>query len=289
MSEKNFNEQVQELREKTEESKRLDNEIKKINEEMKTDEVKEPVKICIGIPHTGLFDWHTTMSLLSLKVPSGYKIVYHLVGSCLVYDAREKIIEFARKEKCKYTLMLDSDMVPPSDMIMKFISLLENKPDIAIVTGMAFKRTPPFQPCFYTKLDYDLQTQRPRLESPVEFPKTGFIALQGCGMSNCMIRTSIFDEIDKFKSKELKGYFFPLPNLGEDLTFCLLARKVGHIILDLSIDVGHISAMPITSDHFKACYEEHKRKNMKTPIFDEEIAEIPNTKVELDAKVGEQK
>lgn len=227
-------------------------------------------KICIGIPHTGTFPWNTTMSLLSLQVPKGWKVIYHLVGSCLIYDAREKIVAFARKEECKYILMLDSDMVPPSDMIVKMVTLMENKKDIAIVTGMAFKRTPPFQPCFYSNLEYNLETQKPRLESPIEFPKKGFLALQGCGMSNCLIRTSTFDEIDKFKSEAIRGYFFPLPNLGEDLTFCLLVRKVGHIVVDLSIDVGHVSALPITSDHFKACFDEYKRKNNGKPLFDEE-------------------
>lgn len=247
--------------------------------ETKPEVVKEPIKICIGIPHTGLFHHQTVFSLLSLKVPSGCQIIYHSIGSCLVYDAREKIIKFARENNCKYVVMLDSDMVPPADMLIKMFLILENKPDVAIITGMAFKRTPPFQPCFYSKMDYNLETQQPKLESPIEFPKEGLMALQGCGMSNCMIRVNTFNEIDKFKGAGIKGYFFPLPNLGEDLTFCLLARKVGHILLDLSIDVGHVSALPITSDHFKACYEEHKRKNMKKPLFDEELKEIPDTKV----------
>lgn len=240
----------------------------RMNEVVTKNEV-EIQKICIGIPHTGLFSWNTTMSLLALQVPQGFSVVYHLVGSCLVYDARERIVEFARKENCKYIVMLDSDMTPPKDMLLKMVGLLEAKEDIAIVSGTIFKRTPPFQPCFYSKLDYDMNTQRPILESPIVFPDKGILPLAGVGMASCMIRTSIFDKIDEAKNQGAGRYFYPLPNLGEDLTFCLVAKKFGHIVCDLSIDVGHVSAMPITKEHFRACYEEHLASNNNKPLFDE--------------------
>jgi len=222
-------------------------------------------KICIGLPHVGMFGWQTTMALLSLKIPSEYSLVYHLVGSCLIYDAREKIVKFARDNNCKYTVMLDSDMVPPSDMLIKMVNTLDDG-KLDLVTGMAFKRTAPFQPCFYTKCDYDLDAQKPYLESPVEFPDKGFIPLAGVGLACCMMRTEIFDCIDQ--KKKDKSYFFPLPNLGEDLTFCLIARKCGiKMAVDLSIDVGHVSNMAITKDHFIACYEEHKKINSSQAMF----------------------
>lgn len=225
-------------------------------------------KICIGLPHTGTFPWQTTMSLLALRVPAGYALVYHAIGSCLVYDAREKIVDFARKNKCKYTVMLDSDMVPPQDMLIKMVSYLEAHQEIDLVSGMAFKRTPPFQPCVYTDLEYNLEEQKPMLTSPVVFPDEGMLPLAGVGMACCMIRTDLFDRIDE--KKKDKKYFFPLPNLGEDLTFCLIARKCGaKMLADLSIDVGHVSAMPITRDHYRACYEEHQARHKDKPIFDE--------------------
>lgn len=228
--------------------------------------------ICIGIPHTGTFPWQTTMSLIGMILPKGYTAVYHLVGSCLIYDAREKIVEFARSKKCKYILMLDSDMVPPKDMLLKMVKCLDEKEkeNVDMVSGTIFKRTPPFQPCFYNKLEYDVENSKPTLESPIEFPDKGYIPLQGVGLAGCLIRTSIFDKIDKARTGKLKDkYFYPLPNLGEDLTFCLIANKFGHILLDLSIDIGHVSAMPITKDHFRSCYEEHKRLHPDKVIFEE--------------------
>lgn len=225
-------------------------------------------KICVGLPHTGTFSWNTTMALLALRAPKGYGMVYHAIGSSLIYDAREKIVEFARNNKCKYVVMLDSDMVPPYDMIMKMVEYLDHNKEIDLVTGTAFKRTPPFQPCFYTKCDYNLENQSAELESPVEFPDSGILPIAGAGMACCCIRTDLFDRIDE--KKKDKKYFFPLPNFGEDLTFCLIARKCGaKMVADLSIDVGHVSAMPITREHFRACYQEHKRNHADKPLFEE--------------------
>ena len=59
-------------------------------------------KICIGIPHTGLFPWQTAFSLLSLKAPHGFEIFYHGIGSCLVYDARDQMVQFAKDKECDY-------------------------------------------------------------------------------------------------------------------------------------------------------------------------------------------
>ena len=226
-------------------------------------EEEKLITVCVGIPHMGLFHWQTVASLLSVKFPKNTKVAYHMIGSSLVYEARESIARYAIKNNYDYTLFLDSDMVPPNDMIPKMLNIFEQKPECGIVTGMAFKRTPPFQPCFYTGLRYDTKTMKPMLTSPIEFGKEGLIELEGCGMACCMIKTSIFSEIKQ-------PWFYPMPNMGEDLTFCLKVNQKGiKIYVDLSIDVGHVSTMPITSDHFNACYQEHKKMNTGKPLFEE--------------------
>ena len=227
-------------------------------------------KICIGLPHTGTFPWNTTMSLLALQVPKGYSLVYHMVGSCLIYDARQQIVNFARKSNCKYTVMFDSDMVIPKDFLIKTVEALDKNDNLHVITGTIFKRTPPFQPCFYSKVEYDVKTNKPVLESPIEFPDSGFLPLGGLGLACCNIKNELFDMIDDKKIEGLKGYFFPLPNMGEDLTFSLIARKCGgNMVCDLSIDVGHVAEMPIHKDHYRSCYEEWKQKNDGSPIFGE--------------------
>ena len=228
--------------------------------------------ICVGIPHTGIFSWNTTSALLGLIIPNGWNVLYHMVGSCLVYDAREKIVQFAKDNKCKYVMMLDSDMTPPKDTLLKMVGLLEDKKEIDIVSGTIFKRTPPFQPCFYSTLEYNFDEQKPYLESPVEFPNEGLLPLAGVGLAGCLIRMSLFDRIDEKKTEKLKSYFFPLPNMGEDLTFCITARKLANckIVCALSINIGHVASMVIEKEHFQACYEEFKSKENGQTLFVDE-------------------
>lgn len=227
-------------------------------------ESKYENKICIGLPHMGSFPWNTTMALLSLRLPAGYKGMYHAIGSSLVYDARDKIVKFARKEKCKYIMMMDSDMVPPIDMLTKMTALLDSHKEIGMVSGMMTRRTPPFQPCVYADLEYNMETLEPKLSAPYVFPDEGIMPIAGMGMACCLIRTEIFDLIDEKRPKNAinrASYFFPLPNLGEDLTFCLLARKCGvRMVCDLSISVGHVSAMPVDREHYRACFNEFEQK-----------------------------
>ena len=218
-------------------------------------------RIVIGIPHTGTFPWQTTMALLGLQIPKGFTVVYHMIGSCLIYEAREKIIKFAEGQKAKYVLMLDSDMVLPNNALGKMVSQLEADKELGMISGMAFKRTPPFQPCFYTKLTYEFDKHKPYLESPVKFPDKGLMEIQGAGLACVLIRLSSLDEVKR-------PLFFPLPNLGEDLTFCLKLRiaKVS-MVVDLSVDVGHVSSMPIAREHFQAVYDEHQRINPDKQIY----------------------
>jgi hypothetical protein len=222
-------------------------------------------KICIGIPHTGIFHWQTLSAVLGLAIPKNYILNHHLVGSCLIYDARENIVKHAKSIGADYLLFMDSDMVPPADMLQKMVFNLESNSDFDAVSGMAFKRTPPFQPCFYTDVGYDTKALQPRLCSPIEWPKNGgLMQIQGCGMACCMLKMDIFDRVGN------GPYFFPLPNLGEDLTFCLKMKSKGmKMYVDLSIDCGHVATMPIQSDHFIACYEERKRLGTDGLMFTE--------------------
>ena len=218
-------------------------------------------KICIGIPHVGMIPAFTHTSVQNLKMPQGYDIIYHYVGSCVVYDARENIINFARGKECDYVLFIDSDMVVQEDTILRMVKIFETS-DAHLVSGMAFKRIPPFQPCWYTKASYDIKTFTPYQESPVEFPDEGIMQVEGVGMACCMIKMSLFDKIEK-------PYFFPLPNAGEDLSFCYKARKAkANMYVDLSINTGHVAQIPIYKEHFRMAYAEHIKNNDGKKIFE---------------------
>ena len=239
----------------------------------------------VGIPHTGTFPWQTTMSLLTLQRPQNTTIKYHLVGSCLVYDARDKIIEYAIKENADWVFFMDSDMVLPNITLARFAGLMLDDEKVEMVSGMAFKRIPPFQPCFYTKARVDKETGKPVLESPIEFPEKGLIKCEGLGMACTYIDMKAIKKIKALQEKEIEAkkargitnpvalkvqYFFPFPGIGEDLSFCIRARQAGvKMYTDMEIDVGHVGHITVSKEHFVQARDMHKQSGSNEPLFKE--------------------
>lgn len=221
----------------------------------------------------GTFPWQTFISFLSLKAPSNTIIKYHLIGSSLIYDARDKIIEFAKTEKADWIMYIDSDMVIPNDALVKFTSAkLDGIDQLEMLSGMCFKRTYPFQPCFYTTARIDKDTKKPVLESPIDFPEKGLIECEGFGMACAFIRMSAIEKIEKTlkeKNQEV-DYFFPFRGIGEDLSFCLRARMAGvRMFTDLSINVGHVATMVVQKEEFISAKQHHMQNNPNQPLFKE--------------------
>ena len=82
------------------------------------------MKILIEIPHTGMFPYQFVNSyplMLATTMKSGIGIEYELRGHSLVYEAREQAAKHFLESDCDYLLFLDSDMVPPADMLVKLI------------------------------------------------------------------------------------------------------------------------------------------------------------------------
>jgi hypothetical protein len=242
------------------------NELNKKQEE-KNNQIKKPEGIgVIGIPHTGTFPWQTTMSLLTLKLPQNFIVKYHLIGSCLVYDAREKIIQFCENENADWLLFLDSDMVIPADALLKFVNCKLDGNKLDVVGGICFKRIPPFQPCFYTKARINPETKKPLLESPIDFPDTGLLEVEGIGMACTFIRKNAWQAMKK-KHEQL---FFPYFGIGEDLSFCIRARMTGiKMFADLSVNVGHIGHVQFDKQHFFMARDEHRKNKPDEPLFRE--------------------
>ena len=99
----------------------------------------------IGLLHTGDVSMDWAMMLSQLQRPAGTAFVSssHWPGDV----GRNWIVENAMRENAEYVLMLDSDVVPPRDAILR---LMAHK--VPIVHGLYYMRTPPFVP-FVMRLD----------------------------------------------------------------------------------------------------------------------------------------
>jgi hypothetical protein len=218
-------------------------------------------KLVVGVPNTGHIDYRTVACLQHFTMPKGYQLSFSYMANSLVYTARETMAEFAIKCEATHLLFIDSDMTPPPDTIVK---MLEAKKDI--ISGMIFKRAYPYQPCFYTECA--VTQAKPEAGRPVKFiphlmgpmepetwPKDGVYEMQGVGTACTMIDVNVFKGLEK-------PWFFPLPDVGEDLSFCIKARKAGFKIwTHFGIDCGHISSFEVT----KAVFEEGYRQWIKDP------------------------
>lgn len=196
----------------------------------------------VGIPVHRSIDYSSFISFMKLFAHRGeHTFDFVCSSSSLIYDLREKMVESFLNSKCDAILFIDSDMTFEPEYIDKLASY-----DLPFVTAMAFKRTPPFQPCFYTKLTYE--NKEPLLEVPIDYSE-GILEIEGAGMACVLIKREVFKQVKK-------PYFFPKPGLGEDLTFCLKLKKAGvKMYCDTTTGFGHLSNFEVTEKSFKEYYQ----------------------------------
>ena len=188
------------------------------------------MKILIEIPHTGMFPYQFVNSyplMLATTMKRGIGIEYELRGHSLVYEAREQAAKYFLESDCDYMLFLDSDMVPPADMVIKLIN--HDKP---IVSALAFRRVPNFEPCIFKDDKFYL-----------DYPK-GLIEVAGVGMACTLIKKEVFEKVPQ-------PWFMPTA-LGEDLSFCKRATDAGYkIYCDTELICGHVGSYTVSEEHFR--------------------------------------
>jgi predicted peroxiredoxin len=74
-------------------------------------------------------------------------------------------------------------------------------------------------------------------------------------MSCVLISKSVFEKIEK-------PYFFPIPEVGEDLSFCYKVKEAGiKMYCDTTIQFGHVAHVEIVEDNFKKALIQLKEQN----------------------------
>lgn len=160
------------------------------------------------------------------------------IGS-LVYDSRNKLAERAINSNAEYVFWLDSDMTFMPDTLDIMVQTLEAN-RYEVLTGMYFRRRPPFTPTLFKTLD--ITHMGNRLEEFDEIPEEIF-EVAGCGFGCVLMKRNVLWNV-----LCQHGYMFdPTNGVGEDLCFCWRARKCGHkIYCDPTIALGHEVKTTIT-------------------------------------------
>ena len=174
---------------------------------------------------------------------------FGITSSSLVYDARNMLASQAVTGEYDRVLWLDSDMVFNPDFLVKLSADLDEGREF--VSGLYFKRKPPFTPVIYKGLEYmhDTETHEMtvKVDTYTDYPQDSVFKIAACGFGGCMMTTDLINRVgEKF------GFpFSPLMGMGEDLSFCYKAASLGvEMFCDSRIKMGHIGTMTINEQTY---------------------------------------
>ena len=164
----------------------------------------------------------------------------------LIYTSRNNLATKAIEAEADYVLWLDSDMVFAPDTLARMLDTAVER-DIDILTGLYFRRVPPYSPVLFDRLDIkknDVCSWSEFETIPDELFEVG-----GCGFGCVLVNTEVFLSVQS----RFNNMFSPLGNNGEDVAFCWRARQCGYKIwCDPSIICGHIGKVVIDDKFYKA-------------------------------------
>lgn len=192
---------------------------------------------------------HSLATLTSYGIEDVEISVWFNLGS-LIYTSRDEIAKRALMDEADLVMWFDSDMVFNADTLKRMLAFIEAGHDM--VTGVYYRRKPPFSPTIFKTMDINLKDQTAEWEEFDVVPEGPF-EVGACGFGCVLMKTEIFVAVfAKF------GYMFtPIGNVGEDIAFCWRARQCGYkIIADPSISLGHVGQSIFT----KTVYENYKQQ-----------------------------
>lgn len=188
------------------------------------------MRILLGMPCIHEIPTKTVGSLL--RTAEKGVIEPLLIEGSLVYDSRDYIARVAVQEGFDYVLYADSDMIFDRADVDKLLAH-----NVGICSGRYVTRRGENKNVLYTKIitRRHFPTRCPKLIHDEE--TTGFGRVEACGFGFCLIKTSVLKTMFKY----YKSLFEPKWGVGEDVAFCIRARKCGfYTFTDRDVKLGHI-------------------------------------------------
>jgi GT2 family glycosyltransferase len=182
------------------------------------------------MPSVGSIPSRTVISLLA-TVERG-KVEPMIVTGSLVYDARDAIAQHAVDNDYDYVLYVDSDMVFNAEDLKRLLAH-----QVGICSGLYVTRDGEDRNVAYNKIIT-------RRRFPYRAPKliedsstSGFAPVSAVGFGFCLIKCSVL----KSMFKHYKSLFEPFKGVGEDVAFCIRARRLGYkTFIDRDVKLGHV-------------------------------------------------
>jgi len=200
-------------------------------------------EILIGIVHPEYLHWRFWLSEKALRKPPGVELC-NVVRPALVYEARNDIVKRAKEIKVKKLLMIDADMIFPTDALFRLMDI-----QVPIAAGYFFSREKPHFPCAMRFAQKDgkplFDSKGNKLLETCFFPNTGVQEVDGVGAAFTLYDMRVFEEISE-------PWFYP-GAYGEDIDLCVKARDKGmRIKVDTDLIIKHIGySKEIGSEDFE--------------------------------------
>jgi GT2 family glycosyltransferase len=170
--------------------------------------------------------------------------VLAMKSGSLIYTSRNDLATQAIQIEADYVMWFDSDMVFKPDTMVRMLDTMQ-KNDIDILTGLYFRRVPPYSPVLFDKLEMRGEAC---LWSEFKTIPEGLFEVGGCGFGCVLMKTDVFFDVQS----RFGNMFAPIANTGEDLAFCWRARNCGYkIVCDPSIICGHVGYSVVDDQFFK--------------------------------------
>jgi glycosyltransferase involved in cell wall biosynthesis len=200
--------------------------------------------LTIGFPTYGQIDPAVMVQMCMLINYSPFKMFEILNPQNMIVDeARNFIID---KMKGDYLLFIDSDIVPPIDVIPR---LLEHGKDV--VTGLYFTKNDPFYPVIFKKSDAE-----GRYDTKVFYEKDKLIEVDSAGLGCALIKREVLDKIGAPWFKFTTGWGKETRE-SEDHYFFRRCREEGYkIYCDTTIKCGHIGKLKVIEPMWEAMREQ---------------------------------
>ena len=207
------------------------------------------MKLLIAIPCMDTVPVAFMQSLLRLTqklTADGVDYEVAIESGTLVYMARDRLAGKAVNQKFSHVLWLDSDMVFEPEVVEDLQFCGKD-----FVTGIAHGRRKPFVSCLFKSIDL----ANLELWQLKDYPNEPF-QVAGCGMACCLINTDIIKAVMINHGTA----FNPIPQYGEDLSFCKRATDMGFkIYAEPAVRLGHIAHIAIYPDDTPRYQDEIQR------------------------------
>lgn len=201
------------------------------------------MKILIAVPCMDQVPVPFCYSLAQLEKPEGCSLT--MKSGAMIYASRDSMAMTAIQNEYDYIFWMDSDMQFPRDALTKLLATLREK-DLDIISGLYFRRLPPYSPVLFDKLEIDgVEATYSEFNS---IPDSLF-EVGGCGFGCVLMKTDIFFDVQA----KFGQMFSPIGRNGEDVAFCWRTRQCGYKIwCDPSVMCGHVAYSVVDDKFFRA-------------------------------------